>query len=66
VAAIPERWLAQLELRDEIEALALELLVSAQDDPGRATGVAAPARWRTWPESERAFRETPRTCGRVH
>jgi hypothetical protein len=32
VAAIPERWLPQLELRDEIEALALELLVSAQHE----------------------------------
>jgi len=32
LAAIPERWLAQLELRDEIERLALDLLASAQED----------------------------------
>jgi ADP-ribosylglycohydrolase len=32
VAAIPERWLEQLELRAEIEQLALDLLASAQDE----------------------------------
>lgn len=32
VGAIPERWLARLELRDEIEQLARDLLASAQDE----------------------------------
>ena len=32
VAAIPERWLAQLELRDEIERLAIDLLASAREE----------------------------------
>jgi len=32
VSALPERWLAQLELRAELEALARELLASGEDD----------------------------------
>lgn len=35
VATIPERWLAQLELRAEIETLALELLAATADSGDR-------------------------------